>query len=162
MADVPRTTQHQHSWAERHGDIESCCCGASRVVTDAATAARREAATEAFKQRYNEALAPADALSEDECEAIGADGRDGRGWVTQSNLTEAERAALGGVKAIEFLRKWYPVIDTALSVAVEANGVPDAAATGGLADADRDWFDSLVNARVDLDDLDSYITGPKV
>ena len=37
---------------------------------------------------------PVDALSEDECEAIGADGRDGRGWITESNLTPDERERL--------------------------------------------------------------------
>lgn len=37
---------------------------------------------------------PFDALDEAECEAIGADGRDGRGYVTESNLTDGERRSL--------------------------------------------------------------------
>lgn len=37
---------------------------------------------------------PADALTEDECAAINADGRDGRGWITESNLTATEASDL--------------------------------------------------------------------
>lgn len=43
--------------------------------------------------------APAGALTDDECAAIGADGRDGRGWITEANLTDAERAALAAYRA---------------------------------------------------------------
>lgn len=38
-------------------------------------------------------------LSDAECEAIGADGRDGRGEITSANLTETERAALAAFRA---------------------------------------------------------------
>lgn len=37
---------------------------------------------------------PPDALSDEECQAIGADGRDGRGYVAESNLTFGETRAL--------------------------------------------------------------------
>lgn len=42
---------------------------------------------------------PVDALTADECDAIGADGRDGRGWIMPANLTEPERAALAAYRA---------------------------------------------------------------
>lgn len=42
---------------------------------------------------------PVDALSDDECDAIGADGRDGRGWITERNVTFTERAALDRYRA---------------------------------------------------------------
>lgn len=37
---------------------------------------------------------PANALTNDECEAIKADGRDGRGWITMDNLTARELMVL--------------------------------------------------------------------
>lgn len=42
---------------------------------------------------------PADALTGDECDAINADGRDGRGWITESNLTPAEADTLAAYRA---------------------------------------------------------------
>ena len=49
--------EHTHSYRPVNSNIESCDCGASRVAVDAETQARRDAATVAFKQRYNAALA---------------------------------------------------------------------------------------------------------
>jgi hypothetical protein len=42
---------------------------------------------------------PADALTQDECDAIGVDGRDGRGWVTESNLTPDQRVHLAAIRS---------------------------------------------------------------
>lgn len=37
-------------------------------------------------------------LSQDECDAIGADGRDGRGWITAENLTAEESKRLAAFR----------------------------------------------------------------
>jgi len=46
---------HEHKHHPTHHSTETCACGAMRVVERAAVVARRDAATRAFKQRYNEA-----------------------------------------------------------------------------------------------------------
>lgn len=48
---------HTHTYRSIGNQIESCDCGSSRVVVDEATQARRDAATIAYKRRYNAALA---------------------------------------------------------------------------------------------------------
>lgn len=44
---------HQHKYQPTANSTETCDCGAMRVVVDAATQARRDAATVAYKVRVN-------------------------------------------------------------------------------------------------------------
>lgn len=56
----------------------------------------------------NTTAEPPDALSDEECQAIGADGRDGRGYVAESNLTWGERRALAAYREVRDLLGQLP------------------------------------------------------
>lgn len=79
--------------------------GSTHALVTAADMVRRTAAARALADRIAAAGGSGDpfrgyVLSQDECEAIGADGRDGRGTVTERNLTAAERVALAAYRAV--------------------------------------------------------------